>query len=230
MREIMSAVKPLPKRRASSQERIDRILDATTTLLSQRSLADLSIYAIAAQADIPPSSVYHFFPQLTDVLAALAQRVFAELDAVLGAAPLDFEPASWMDLIERMEDRFQQYYQTHPAARELLLGAHELVGVRQADRHHDSLLGDSLRRYLARYYQLPALPADVDVFTLAMQAADKLLATAHQQYGELTVPLCREAKRMMVAYLGLYLPPVLPRVSSPPGSVEAADGADFPHS
>lgn len=226
----MSAVKPQPKRRASSQERIDRILDATATLLAQRSLGDLSIYAIAAQADIPPSSVYHFFPQLTDVLAALAQRVFAELDAVLGAAPRDFEPTSWMDLIERMEDRFQQYYQTHPAARELLLGAHELVGVRQADRQHDSLLGDSLRAYLARYYQLPALPADVDIFTLAMQAADKLLATAHQQHGELTAPLCREAKRMMVAYLGLYLPPVLPPVTPQTLQTEAGHGAAVAHS
>ncbi|GGC92499.1 transcriptional regulator AguR [Halopseudomonas salina] len=213
MREIMSAVKPLPKRRASSQERIDRILDATVTLLAQRSLGELSIYAIAAQADIPPSSVYHFFPQLADVLAALAERVFAELDGVLGAAPAGFEPASWMELIERLEDRFQQYYQSHPAARELILGAHELAGVRQADRHHDRLLGQSLRAYLARYYQLPALPEDVDIFALAMQAADKLLAADHQQHGELTAPMRREAKRMMVAYLGLYLPPVLPRAS-----------------
>lgn len=223
----MSAVKPLPKRRASSQERIDRILDATTALLAQRSLGDLSIYAIAAQADIPPSSVYHFFPQLTDVLAALAQRVFAELDAVLGGAPLEFEPASWMELIEHMEDGFQQYYQSHPAARELILGAHELVGVRQADRQHDSLLGASLRRYLARYYQLPALPVDVDIFTLAMQAADKLLATAHQQHGELTPALCREAKRMMVAYLGLYLPPVLPPAPPQACQTEVGDGASI---
>lgn len=219
----MISGKSLPKRRASSQERIDRILDATVTLLGQRSLSDLSIYAIAAQADIPPSSVYHFFPQLADVLAALAQRVFAELDAVLGVAPEDAAPSGWADLVERVEERFQQYYQSHPAARELLLGAHELAGIRQADRQHDSFLGDSLRAYLARHYQLPALPLDVDIFTLAMQAADKLLAIDHQQHGRLTAPMRREAKRMMVAYLGLYLPPILPRIVA----TETADGSDL---
>ena len=41
-----------PKRRASSQERIDRILEATTALLDQGGLSALSIYAIAEQADI----------------------------------------------------------------------------------------------------------------------------------------------------------------------------------
>ncbi len=207
----MTPGKPQPKRRASSQERIERILDATVTLLDQRSLGELSIYAIASQADIPPSSVYHFFPQLADVLAALAQRVFTELDAVLGVVPQGPDPAGWPDLVAQVEERFQDYYQAHPAARELLLGAHELAGIRQADRQHDSFLGHSLRAYLARYYQLPALPHDVDIFTLAMQAADKLLAIDHQQHGGLTAPMRREAKRMMVAYLGLYLPPVLPR-------------------
>ena len=65
----------VPKRRASSQERIDRILEATISLLGQGGLSELSIYAIAEQAEIPPSSVYHFFPQISDVLAALAERL-----------------------------------------------------------------------------------------------------------------------------------------------------------
>lgn len=219
----MTPGKPQPKRRASSQEQIDRILDATVTLLDQRTLSDMSIYAIAAQADIPPSLVYHFFPQLADVLATLAQRVFTELDAVLGEAPMPgIDCLSWTVLVEQLEERFQQYYQSHPAARELLLGAHELVGIRQADRQHDSLLGSSLGTYIARYYQLPALPLDVDIFTLAMQTADKLLAIDHQQHGQLTAPMRREARRMMVAYLGLYLPSVLPRIAE----TEVVDGAD----
>ena len=62
----------VPKRRASSQERIERILHAARELLDRQGLADLSIYAIAEQAEIPPSSVYHFFPQTGDVLVVIA--------------------------------------------------------------------------------------------------------------------------------------------------------------
>ncbi|AQZ94388.1 TetR/AcrR family transcriptional regulator [Halopseudomonas phragmitis] len=199
----------VPKRRASSQDRIERILDATVRLLSRQSLAELSIYTIAEEAEIPPSSVYHFFPQLGDVLAALAMRVFAELDEVLNAPFQQPAPATWMALVEQLEARFQHYYQTHPAACELILGAYELAAIRQADRQHDRQLGDSLRVCLERHFQLPVLPEQVDIFTLAMQAADKLLAVDYQQHGRLTPAMCQEATRMMLAYLGLYLPPLL---------------------
>ena len=198
-----------PKRRASSQERIDRILEATTTLLDQGGLSELSIYAIAEQADIPPSSVYHFFPQISDVLAALAERLFAELEAVLQQPPAA-SPVSWMALVGDIEQRFQHYYRTHPATRALLLGGHDLAAIRQADQQHDHLLAQRFQRSLAGHFVLPPLPQDVDVFALAMQAADKLLAVGYQQSGELPEPICREATRLMTAYLGVYLPPVLP--------------------
>ncbi|MEH6491639.1 TetR/AcrR family transcriptional regulator [Halopseudomonas sp.] len=200
--------RPAPKRRASSQERIDRILQATRELLDRQGLAELSIYAIAEQAGIPPSSVYHFFPQVGDVLGSLAQQVFAELDAVL-QQPCAATPDNWMALAAELEQRFQNYYQENAAARELLLGAHELSAVRQADQLHDRQLGLRFRACLEDYFQLPRLPSDVDVFTLAMQAADKLLAVDYQQHGQLTPALCREATRMLTAYLGLYLPPLL---------------------
>ena len=115
----------VPKRRASSQERIDRILEATISLLGQGGLSELSIYAIAEQAEIPPSSVYHFFPQISDVLAALAERLFVELDAVLQQPPSS-APDSWAALVAEIEARFQDYYRRHPAACELLLGGHGL--------------------------------------------------------------------------------------------------------
>lgn len=199
-----------PKRRASSQERIERILDATETLLGEQGLGELSMYAIAEQAQIPPSSVYHFFPQVGDVLAALAERVFIELDLLLqDQADLPHD-GGWPALVERIEARFQAYYQSHAAARELLLGAHELSAIRQADRQHDLQLGRRFRECLSSHYQLPSLPEEVDVFTLALQAADKLLAVDYQQNGSLTAPMCREASRMIIGYLGLYLPAVLP--------------------
>ena len=202
----------VPKRRASSQERIERILHAARELLDRQGLADLSIYAIAEQAEIPPSSVYHFFPQTGDVLVALAQQVFVELDALL-LQPLAPAPANWMVLVAELERRFQGYYQSNAAALELLLGAHELSAVRQADRLHDRQLGRRFQDCLEAFFSLPVLPAEVDIFTLAMQAADKLLAVDYQQHGELTPAICQEATRMMTAYLGLYLPALLPPAS-----------------
>ena len=56
------AASPSRKPRASSQARIAAILDATRALLAENGTGSLSIYAVAERADMPPSSVYHFFP------------------------------------------------------------------------------------------------------------------------------------------------------------------------
>ena len=58
------------KPRASSQARIAGILASARELLAAHGMANLSIYTVAEHAGIPPSSVYHFFPQISDVLAA----------------------------------------------------------------------------------------------------------------------------------------------------------------
>ena len=155
--------------------------------------------------------MYHFFPQVSDVLAALAERLFLQLDAILQIPPVS-RPSNWMELVADIEQRFQDYYRSNPAARELLLAGHDLAAIRQADQQHDQLLGRRFQQCLAEVFVLPSLPNDVDVFALAMQAADKLLAVGYQQSGELSGPTCREATRLMTAYLGVYLPPVLARV------------------
>lgn len=49
------------KARARSQGRIEAILAAARTLLASEGVASLSIYSVAERAQIPPSSVYHFF-------------------------------------------------------------------------------------------------------------------------------------------------------------------------
>jgi len=61
---------PLRKPRASSQARIDSILDAARGLLASEGVDNLSIYGVASRAQIPPSSVYHFFASVPALLQA----------------------------------------------------------------------------------------------------------------------------------------------------------------
>jgi hypothetical protein len=63
----------------------------------------------------------------------------------------------------------------------------------------------------ARHFQLPALPTDVDVFALAMELGDRVYARSVQQHGEITPRMAEEGMRVFDAYLGLYLPPYLPK-------------------
>lgn len=202
---------PLRKPRASSQARIDSILDAARGLLASEGVDNLSIYGVASRAQIPPSSVYHFFASVPALLQALTCDVHAAFRACLDA-PVDVQQLqSWRDLSRLIEVRMLEIYSQDAAARQLILAQHGLSEVTQADRQHDLELGELMAELFDRYFELPRLPSDVDVFALAMELGDRVYARSVQLHGHITPRMAQEGMRVFDAYLGLYLPPFLPR-------------------
>ncbi|MGE7992862.1 TetR/AcrR family transcriptional regulator [Pseudomonas sp. NPDC089554] len=199
------------KPRASSQARIATILAAARELLAELGVAGLSIYSVAERAQIPPSSVYHFFasvPALLEALTADVHRAFRETLS----APIDSQAlATWHDLSRLIEQRMLHIYNEDAAARQLILAQHGLSEVVQADRQHDMELGALMHALFDRHFQLPTMPSDVDVFALAMELSDRVYARSMQLYEQITPRMAEEGMRVCEAYLGLYLPPFLPK-------------------
>lgn len=199
------------KPRASSQARIAAILDATRALLAESGTAGLSIYAVAERADMPPSSVYHFFPSVPALLQALTAEVHAAFRACL-EEPVDHAVLrDWRDLSRIVEQRMLAVYAGDAAARQLILASHGLAEVTLADRQHDVQLGNSMRALFDHYFHLPELPEDIEVFSLAMELSDRVYALSVQRFGHIEPRLAEEGRRVFDAYLGLYLPPCLPK-------------------
>ena len=197
------------KPRARSQARIDSILDAARTLLASEGVASLSIYSVAERAQIPPSSVYHFFasvPALLEALTADVHRAFREALS----APIDSTAFStWPGLSRLIEQRMLDIYNEDAAARQLILAQHGLSEVVQADRQHDLELGELMHQLFDRHFQLPAMPREVHVFALAMELSDRVYARSMQLHETITPRMAEEGMRVFEAYLGLYLPPYL---------------------
>ncbi|MGY4491299.1 TetR/AcrR family transcriptional regulator [Pseudomonas sp. TE3610] len=199
------------KPRARSQARIDSILEAARALLASEGVGSLSIYSVAERAEIPPSSVYHFFASVPALLEALTADVHAAFRACL-QAPVDHASLrSWHDLSRILEERMLVIYSEDAAARQLILAQHGLAEVTQADRQHDLELGVLMHQVFDRHFQLPALPDDVDVFALAMELGDRVYARSVQLHGLISPRLAEEGMRVFDAYVGLYLPPFLPK-------------------
>lgn len=172
----MTRPAPVRKPRARSQARIDSILDAARTLLAAEGVASLSIYSVAERAQIPPSSVYHFFASVPALLEALTADVHAAFRACL-QAPIDHDALrDWRDLSRLVEERMLEIYGEDAAARQLILAQHGLTEVTQADRQHDLELGDLMHKLFDHHFELPRLPDDVDVFALAMELGDRVYA------------------------------------------------------
>lgn len=206
---------PPRKPRARSQGRIDTILDAARTLLAAQGVASLSIYSVAEHAQIPPSSVYHFFAGVPALLEALTGDVHAAFRACL-QAPIEHEALSgWRDLSRVIEQRMLAIYNEDAAARQLILAQHGLTEVTRADRQHDLELGQLMHALFMKHFELPVLPQDVDVFALAMELGDRVYARSIQLHERITPRMAEESMRVVDAYLGLYLPPFLPKRESP---------------
>ena len=203
------------KPRARSQERIDLILNAARTLLAAEGVSSLSIYSVAERAEIPPSSVYHFFAGVPALLEALTGDVHAAFRACL-QAPIEHEALrGWVDLSRIVEQRMLTIYNEDAAARQLILAQHGLAEVTRADRQHDLELGQLLHGLFMRHFELPVLPQDMDVFALAMELGDRVYARSIQLHDSITPRMAEEGMRVVDAYLGLYLPPFLPKRQSP---------------
>lgn len=199
------------KPRASSQARIAVILKAARALLAESGTAGLSIYAVAERADMPPSSVYHFFAGVPALLQALTAEVHAAFRACL-ETPVDHAALrSWRDLSRIVEERMLSVYEADPAARQLILASHGLTELTLADRQHDVQLGNAMRDLFDRHFHLPPLPEDIEVFSLAMELGDRVYALSVQRHGYIEPRLAEEGMRVFDAYLGLYLPPCLPK-------------------
>ncbi|CAG8870022.1 hypothetical protein PS627_03778 [Pseudomonas fluorescens] len=199
------------KPRASSQARIDSILTTARALLADEGVASLSIYSVAERAQIPPSSVYHFFASVPALLEALTSDVHRAFRACL-QAPIDSHALNtWHDLSRLVEQRMLAIYNEDAAARQLILAQHGLSEVIQADRQHDIELGDLMRKVFEQHFQLPVMPEEVEVFALAMELGDRVYARSVQLHGVITPRMAEEGLRVFDAYLGLYLPLYLPK-------------------
>lgn len=199
------------KPRASSQARIALILDAARALLSEQGFNGLSIYSVAERAEIPPSSVYHFFASVPALLEALTADIHAAFRDCLLQPVSHAELHDWRDLSHIVEQRMLAIYARDSAARQLILAQHGLAEVVQADRQHDLELGRLMQALFERHFPLPQLPEDIDVFALAMELGDRVYARSVQLHGAITPRLAAEGMRVFDAYLGLYLPPALPK-------------------
>ncbi|MCP1624067.1 TetR/AcrR family transcriptional regulator [Pseudomonas nitroreducens] len=211
----MPTPSPTRKPRASSQARIAVILEAARALLAESGAAGLSIYAVAERAEIPPSSVYHFFPSVPALLQGLTSDVHAAFRACL-EQPVDHAALrDWRDLARLVEQRTLAVYAVDAAARQLILASHGLAEVTQADSQHDVQLGRAMRELFERHFELPPLPQDIEVFSLAIELGDRVYALSVQRHGQITGRLAEEGMRVIDAYLSLYLPPCLPKRPAP---------------
>jgi len=202
------AARPMRRRGIA---RLNLILDATETLLAERSAGDISLADIAAAAEVPLPSVYHFFPNRNAAFVALALRFNEEIYRRSIEALTDPEPQTWQELLEAKHRRAAEFQNGRPAALRLFLGAGVSVAVRNADFTGNARIAVSRARMFEAYFRMPPIPDFVAHLEIAAAAMDGIWALSYGRHGCITEPYRQEATAATIAYLRRFLPEFLPR-------------------
>ncbi|PSW06026.1 TetR/AcrR family transcriptional regulator [Photobacterium lipolyticum] len=198
-------------KKESTQERLERIHKAVTTLVSNRDINNISIYDVAKEAAIATSTVYHHYPNMEALVYRLMEDIFEDFKSVLTSAIKPKDIHHWSDINRMVEQGFVDYYSSNPLVQRILLGQHTYSSIRHADAENDVILAEQVESIYRKYFKLPQLPEDVNIFAIALQVADKVYSMNYRENGIIPKEMAREAVILTEAYLGVYLPKHLPK-------------------
>ncbi|MBT8451083.1 MAG: TetR/AcrR family transcriptional regulator [Deltaproteobacteria bacterium] len=198
-----------PRRRPSqerSRDRVERILDATSSLLGDTPVDKITTAAIAEQAGVPIGSVYQYFPNKLAILAELARRVMEEVD--LKTASLiaeDFGVLPWDRAIDRAIDATIEGFASQPGYLQLLLSIRPTPEFRAITDESNERVAAMLAFHPALQRLIPANRIQL-VTRAAIEAANALQDWAlSEDDPALRNQIIVEMKTLLKGYLAVYM-------------------------
>ncbi|MEH6631970.1 MAG: TetR/AcrR family transcriptional regulator [Halopseudomonas aestusnigri] len=149
----VSKLPKVSKRRLPSQERsrlrVERILDAASTLLTSNSVDKLTTRRIAEVANVNIATLYQFFPNKEAIIFALYEKWLAETKVVLDQAETNYlRTGSWREFFGLLFDALAET-NTGIVVKDRLqkaMGMNE--DLRQLDLIHGQMLADRMTNFL----------------------------------------------------------------------------------
>lgn len=200
-------------RQARGIEKFEKILDSVDILLESQGVDAFSLYDVAEHAGVATGSVYHFFPSLEAACIALVERYDKSFAEISGhSIPAD-EVSDWQDILVRQFENSRRFINAHPAALLLIIGPGRTWASRQADTEGDRGIARAMKVAFQEHFALPEHPAPETLLTYAIRILEGFWELSMQQHGYVNDEISEETNRAAVAYLSLYWPRHLPRVS-----------------
>ncbi len=200
---------PLRKDQKRGLERRRLILKTTRALLVDTDPEQLSLAEVAQHSDIPTSSLYHFYRDVSHIYADIAGQFHQELMTHLMEGFASQRFASWQSLIAWLIHETAGFYNSQPAFSVLLLSGKAPASIKQTDRELDNELSQALSALFESLFKLPRLTNLSQIVYNAVEIVDLFFSLALRRENTLGAEGIEEARRAAIAYLRCYLPEYL---------------------
>src|ERR1700738_1862508 len=154
------------------RQKFEAILDAADRLLVIRDPAEISIYDLAAELNTSPPSIYHFFPDISLVFVALAERYLLGIEQM--SLDVDEAVTDWQELIDIQFERVRVIYETRAPVRKILLGpgfSHEVLN---RDIATSVVNASRLLELMGRRFEMPNIPDLLDRMVEMIKIGDAM--------------------------------------------------------
>lgn len=132
-------------RQKRAQERVHKILHAAADVLIDTPPYEVSTTMIAAQAEIPVSSVYRYFPKLSDLFSELYMQSSVELEQrIFDLFERSEGDSGWRDRHRSVHDTFRRFRVEHPYYLALLQSQISRTGLKTIDLQKPMSISDFL--------------------------------------------------------------------------------------
>jgi AcrR family transcriptional regulator len=206
--------------------RRERLLEAAGELVQRQPLSEVTYAAVCARAGVPPSSAYHFYPDMDAIFRALLETGRTGFDAALTRPLPPAQGRTWQAVVECLVDRAARYNRSHPVAARLAIGGQTPPHLKRLDRDADRVRAGLALDVLESLFIMPPLRHKRQVAFVATEIVDTVFTTSMIEEGRLTPAYVTIAKRAVTGFLGSYFGASLPRrtraVSPPRRSRSAA--------
>ncbi len=209
-----SLAAPQPARRVPvqnrSQQTVQRVLDAASSLLEQVVLEELTTTRVAAEAGLSIGGLYRFFPDKQSIIDAIAVRHVEQFKAELESSVLrslelelsdlaSFNPAA---LLNSVVDAYVLYLEAHPDFRAISFGRHISAATKERESSPEVGLPSLLKNFMLQRLGIPNTP-ELDLrLRVVSEAGERLIAFAYEQPAqEDRQRIITEMKRMLAGYL-----------------------------
>ena len=207
--EIESASTRRAPLQLRSQQTVQRVLDAASSLLQQISLEEITTTRIAAEARLSIGALYRFFPDKQSIIDAIAVRHVEQFKAsvepkllklaVRDAVSLRFDPAVLLDAVI---DAYVVYLDAHPDFRTISFGRHISAATREREASPHVGLPGLLKKFIVRRLGMTD-SSELDLrLRVVSESGERLIAYAYEQSTrEERGRVIAEMKRMLARYL-----------------------------
>ncbi|KZY33379.1 hypothetical protein A3752_01335 [Oleiphilus sp. HI0081] len=142
---------------ARSKKRVDAILNAAKSLISEKGSAQLKIHEISERAGVTPASIYQYFPSKNAITLALAQDTFDQSFSSLSEAlPVTRSKEEACFVLQEVIESYYQEYLSEPAMMDIWVSVSADKSLQDLDiedsRRVTKLIVDCIKQYYDEQY------------------------------------------------------------------------------